>query len=85
MPTDERSDAADPTEARPAGEPLVDPGADAEPFLGYDGFSTDDALDWLDRADPFDYERTHRHREAILHECGERLRRFGDRPGAGER
>ncbi len=63
-----------------------------EPFLGYDGLPTDDLLAWIDEADPdpgelralFDYEREHREREAVLHELKERLRAYGQRPGAGE-
>ncbi len=68
----------------------VTPGA--EPILGYDGLATDDLLAWIDEADPdpeelrtlFDYERSHRDREAVTHELKERLRAFGQRPGAGE-
>ncbi len=63
--------------------------AGVEPFLGYDGLPTDDLLEWIDEADPdpgelralFDYERSHRGREAVLHEVKERLRAFGERPG----
>ncbi len=63
-----------------------------EPFLGYDGLPTDDLLAWIDEADPdpgelralFDYERTHRGREAVTHELKERLRAYGERPGASE-
>ncbi len=59
-----------------------------EPVLGYDGLDTDDALDWILKADPeaeelrriYDYERTHRKRDAVLHDVKERLRRFGMRP-----
>ena len=66
------------------GEPT--PGA--EPFLGYDGLPTDDAIAWIANADPdpgdlramYDYERSHGAREAVLHELGERLRRAGERP-----
>lgn len=72
-------------------EPEHTPGVatpDAEPFLGYDGLATDDVVSWIDTADPeteqlrliFDYERSHRHREAILHDVSERLRAFGERP-----
>jgi len=69
-----------------------EPTQGAEPFLGYDGLPGDDLLDWIDQADPdpgelrafFDYECSHRGREAVLHELRERLRSFGQRPGTVE-
>ncbi|HEX9107666.1 MAG TPA: hypothetical protein VF832_10570 [Longimicrobiales bacterium] len=66
-----------------------EPTAGVEPFLGYDGLATDDLLEWIDEADPdpgelralYDYEKSHRNREAVTHELKERLRAFGERPG----
>jgi hypothetical protein len=58
--------------------------ADAEPFLGYDGLDTAMVLDWIRDADPdagqlrriAEYEAAHRHRESILRECEDRIRRL---------
>lgn len=63
-----------------AGE--VTPGA--EPFLGYDGLDVALVLDWIRDADPdaaqlrriVEYENAHRHREPIVRECTDRLRRL---------